>query len=251
MSLSDYQRGVLRVSLSPDPAQGELAQLGDPERFRLYRRMVRSRLRDMAGVAFRQSLAALGAPQFDACFDRYLALAPPRSPYIRDVVADFGPFARAQLALGAGPAYLDDLLHFEETKWRVAYAPARMPRPGEEGVRELDFEGCPVLNPTLRLLSLAHAVHELPEAPPAPGALQLLVYRPPARDDVRWYAAGRLLGTVLVRVMGADGQRRESLADLVRAAAAQLELALDQVLLDDLASALTLAISRGVLIGVR
>jgi Putative DNA-binding domain len=251
MSLADYQRGVLRVSLARAPDPGELALLGDPTRFELYRRMIRSRLRDMAGVAFKQSLAVLGAADFDACFDRYLEEVPPRSPFIRDVVAAFGPFARSELAPDAGPVYLRDLLSFEEIKWRVAYVPARMPQLGEDGVRELDFEGSPVLNPTLALLSLSHAVHTLPETPPAPGALWLLVYRPPARDDVRWYAADALFGTVLASVMGPDGQRHDGLGDLVRRAAAQLERALDQVLLEDLASALTLAISRGVLIGVR
>jgi hypothetical protein len=59
VSLADYQRGVLRTSLGLAPAQDEFAALGDPERFRLYRRMVRGRLREMAGVAFKQSLAAL------------------------------------------------------------------------------------------------------------------------------------------------------------------------------------------------
>jgi hypothetical protein len=247
MSLAAYQRAVLQASLAAEPAEAEFARLGDAERFRLYRRMVRSRLRDMAAVAFKQSLLALGAPAFDACFAQYLALAPPRSPFIRDVVADFGPFARAQLS-GVGPEYVDDLLRFEESKWRVAYAPAQMPRVGEQGVRELDFEGAPVLNPTLSLLALRYAVHTLPEAEAAPGALSLLIYRPPARDDVRWYAVDALLAAIVERVQGSGAA---SLAELVRAAAAQLELALDAELLENLASSLTLAISRGVLIGVR
>jgi hypothetical protein len=252
MSLAEYQRGVLRTSLGLAPAQDEFAALGDPERFRLYRRMVRGRLREMAGVAFKQSLAASGAALFDACFERYLEREPPRSPFIRDVIAAFGPFARAQLGTSAErPAYLADLLRFEEAKWRVAYAPVQMPKPGEDGVRELDFEGWPLLNPTLVLLALEHAVHTLPETPPVPGPLSLLLYRPPGRDDVRWYAADPLLAAIVTRVLDARGSAPGSLAELVRTAAAELALALDGKLLEDLASALTLAISRGVLIGVR
>jgi hypothetical protein len=251
VSLADYQRGVLRTSLGLAPAQDEFAALGDPERFRLYRRMVRGRLREMAGVAFKQSLAAFGAAPFDACFERYLEHQPPRSPFIREVIAAFGPFARAQLGNSAQwPAYLADLLRFEEAKWRVAYAPVQMPKPGADGVRELDFDGCPVLNPTLRLLALEHAVHTLP-TPPVPGPLSLLLYRPPGCDDVRWYAADPLLAAIVARVLDARGSAPGSLAELVRAAAAELALALDGKLLEELASALTLAISRGVLIGVR
>jgi hypothetical protein len=258
VKLAEYQRSVLHASFALEPPEAELARLGDAERFHLYRRMIRGRLREMAAVAFKQSLAALGEAGFEACFDQYLAAQPPRSPFIRDVIADFGPFARAAARPLAGPPYLADLLCFEEAKWRVAYAPVRLPKLGEDGVRELDFEGKPVLNPSLALLALEHAVHSLfgspaepcastPEAPPAPGPLTLLVYRPPAGDDVRWYAAEPLLASIL------RGARAGTtcLADLVRAAAAELGLLLDAALLENLASALTVALSRGVVIGVR
>jgi hypothetical protein len=248
VNLAEYQRAVLRVSYALDPRDGDFESLGDVERFRMYRAMIRNRLRDMAHVAFKQSLSALGATRFDACFDRYLEASPPRSPLIRDVVADFGPFARIDpLLREAVPAYLGDLLRFEEVKWRVAYAPAALPKIGEDGVRELDFEGIPVLNPSLVVLALEHAVHTLPAAPPAPSLLQLLVYRPPAGDDVRWYAAEPLFAEIVARAR--DGTH--SLTDLVRAAAAHCGLLLDAALLDTLATSLTLALSRGVVIGVR
>jgi hypothetical protein len=258
--LAEYQGTMLRVSFALEPAPEDLAALQDVERFRMYRAMIRNRLRDMAQVAFKLTLAQIGAAAFGACFDRYLAARPPRSPLIRDVVADFGPFALADGALlASGPAFLADLLRFEEAKWRVAYAPAQRLVVGEGGVRELDFEGTPLLNPTLRALSLVYSVHTLvdtrePAREPGvdtgesltPQPLTLLMYRPAAVDEVRWYVAEPFFAALLARAQGG-----QSLAELVRAVAVEREVALDQALLEALATSLTLAVTRGVLIGVR
>jgi hypothetical protein len=61
-----------------------------------------------------------------------------------------------------------------------------MPRVGEDGVRELDFECTQVLNPTLQSLALRHCRTHAAGHGAVPGALQLLFYRPPGRDDARW-----------------------------------------------------------------
>ena len=56
MNLHEYQRSFVRASLSRDVSNAALAQLGDVERVRLYRNMIRSRFEDMARVAFRETL---------------------------------------------------------------------------------------------------------------------------------------------------------------------------------------------------
>lgn len=247
MNLREYQRAVLRVSLASEADAADLRALQDERVYGLYRHMIRTRLLGMTKVAFKQASAALASEAFDACFARYLAACPPRSPYIRDVVADFGPFAGADRALlASGPPFLADLLAFEEHKWRLAYLPGTYPRPGDEGLRELDFEGRPVWNFSLRLLPLSYAVQLSADAP-EPCAGVLLMYRPCGVDEVRWYLGEPFFVALVRRSFGCD----ESLAELVQREAAARGEAVDAPLLEGLATSLTLALERGLLLGVR
>lgn len=249
MNLAEYQRAMIGDSFALEAnEQGERA-LGNPERFRLYRHMIRTRLLGMAQVAFKQTLASCGERPFAACFERYLALHPPRSPLIRDVIAAFGAYARSDQQLLAGaPAQLPDLLCFELAKWTLAYQPCVRPKLGEDGVRELDFEGALVLNPVLALLRLAHPVHAAIDGDPIAAAeTELLVYRPDGVDEVRWYVADPLFAEIVRRAGGTE----ETLAELVRSVAGQQGRGLDGELLESLASSLTLALQRGVVVGVR
>jgi len=140
-----------------------------------------------------------------------------------------------------------DLLAFEHAKWCLAYQSGEQPAVGERGVRELDFAGVPVLNPVLARLSLGHAVHELEggacQAKPTP----LLVYRPPRADEARWYVCEPLFFALLQRCAEQPGP----LADKVREVAGELGRAIDEALLESLATSLTLALERGVLLGSR
>jgi hypothetical protein len=272
MNLAEYQRRFIALSMAREATEQDFQEFGTPARFLMYRQMIRSRLLGMARLAFKGTRELLGPNAFDRTFECYLAERPPKSPLIRDVVADFGPFV-----LAAGPvrtaepdrlspervALVSDLVRFEEAKWRVAYA--KVPRlvVGEGELRELDFEGVPVLNPALVQLTLAHPVHELASADGqangidsgSPGSqarrsepFQLLVYRPPSSDDIRWYPCGPLLGAVFA---GAQDGAALSLVELVRKAATSLGKELDAELLEELATGVTLALQRGVLLGSR
>jgi hypothetical protein len=243
MSLAAYQRALLQLSFAAEPDAEAFDVLGDRERFQLYRHMIRTRLLGMTKLAFRATLEAIGEPAFEVAFSRFLAASAPRSPLIRDAVAAFGAFARADRELLAqAPAHTPDLLSFEETKWRLAYLQGATPRVGEAGVRELDFEGAPVLNPVLEILELGYTVHE---PAPRPLDLSLLVYRPAHVDEVRWYPPDPLFAEVL---RSARTSRR-ALAELVRQAAASQQRETDEALLEQLATSVTLALERGVLIG--
>ena len=249
MNLAEYQRALIADSFALGPGgQGEIA-LGNPERFRLYRQMIRARLLGMAQVAFKQSLASCGERSFAACFERYLAHHPPRSPLIRDVIAAFGAYAREDRQLLAeASAQLPDMLSFERAKWTLAYRPCARPKLGQDGVRELDFEGALVLNPVLELLRLAHPVHTAVDTESiAKAETALLVYRPDGIDEVRWYVAEPLFAEI-VRLAG---ETEAPLAGLVRSVAEQQGRVLDEELLEALASSLTLALQRGVVVGVR
>ncbi len=252
MSLAEYQRAVMRVSFDLEPSASDLVLLGDEERWRMYREMIRGRLEDMAKVAFKLTLAQVNEPAFGASFARFLAAGFVRSPFIREVVAAYGMFAAEDRALlDAAPEITRDLLLFEHAKWELAYLPVRIPMLGHEGLRELDFEGYPVLNPALRVLSLAAALRECCDLPSVPtdanGRFVLLVYRPPQVSEVRWWAVSPFFARLIANFQtGAS-----PVADAVRAAADQARRSVDAGLLEELATDLTLAVQRGVVLGVR
>jgi hypothetical protein len=251
MDLLSYQRAFMRMSFAAEPAPEDVALLGNQETALLYRHMIRTRLEGMAKVAFKVSAEYLGEGAFAACFARYLAAAPPHSALIREVIAEFGPFAESDAAArAAGPAWLADLLRFEQEKWRLGYALA--PSIERASLRELDFVGAPVWNPLLRLLSLAHPVHTASAAAGsgallAPDACVLFMYRPPSSDEVRWYKADPFFAAL---VRQSQTRARSSFGELIPVVAEECGIAVDQELLESLATSLTLALERGVLLGV-
>ena len=249
MSLADYQRSFMRASFAAQPEERDLQWLGERDRFLLYRQMIRGRLLGMVRVAFKESEAHVGRAAFEASFSRFLDREPPRSRLLRDVVAAFGDFARRDRdLLDSAPAYLADLLRFEECKWRVGYVKATFASEGEDGVRALDFAGVLVLNPTLVQLSLDYPVHRVgSDEPIERRPTHLLIYRPPGDDGLRWYAVKPFFAALIER----GRSQKEPLAESVRAAAEACGLAVDQALVEQLSSDVTLAVSRGVILGVR
>lgn len=249
MDLASYQRAFMRMSFAAEPEAEDLACVGASEAALLYRHMIRTRLLGMAKVAFRVSCELLGESAFDACFARSLAANPPTSPLIREVIAEFAPFARGDAALlASGPAFLTDLLRFEEEKWRLAYALS------PDGIRaplaELDFVGAPVWNPLLSLLPLAHPVHTLSSGVGAVLAAEpcdLFMYRPPTNDEVRWYKADPFFAALVRR---SRAHPALSFGELIPGVAEARGVPVDHDLLESLATSLTLAVERGVLLGV-
>jgi len=258
MTLAEYQRAIVQLGFAADePQDPALAP------FALYRQMIRARLLAMAEVAYRRSWALLGAPACSASFARFLALEPPKSPLIREVIGAFAAFAEAELGaltdpprtswtgalLAGAPPEARDLLRFEAAKWRVASAPAPLPA---GALSEVDFDGVLVLNPSLELLALDFAVCEPGAGPPAEDPHTLLVYRRRDDDDVRWYRAPALLAELLV-MASAPAVPPATLGGLVAALFARRAPAPGQAepLLEELAAALTVAVERDVLWGVR
>jgi hypothetical protein len=231
VNLADYQRALLQLSLA------EQSPPGLPG-FALYRHMIRSRFVGMARQAYRRSWALLGAANMEALFARFLAHEQPRSPILRTVIADFAAFVLRTTEL---PARARDLLCFEAAKWRVGSA--EMP---SRDAREVDFDGVLVLNPTLCVLPLEHDVSEGDVAEAAHDPHTLLLYRRRGEDDVHWYRAPRLLRELLASSAG-----ERVLAELVQALFAAHAGEPPEQLLGELAGALTIAVERGVLWGVR
>lgn len=241
MRLLAYQRAIAELSFAE---QAELSPELAP--FALYRSMIRARMFAMAQVAYRRTWSVLGDAACTASFARYLSARPPRSPLIREVVATYESFAiEDALLLDAGPPHTRDLICFEAAKWRVASAPWPL-----QGVllRELDFDGILVLNPTLMRVALGHLVGDDQGACPRAEPHVLWVYRRRDDDDVRWYRAPALLCELLALAESS----RVPLGVLLRQLFSPLSLSADQAQaqLAQLVAELTVAVERDVILGV-
>ena len=239
MKLADYQRATVALGFAREPP----ATL--PPGFALYREMIQARLVDMAKVAYARSWRVLG---HDACvrsFARFVASEPPSSPHLREVIGAFATFALrdAELLDSAAP-HGPDLLCFEACVWEVATAP--VPEDAFAGVRELDFEGALVLQPTLRTLVLARAVEEERTEPHAISSV-LLVYRRAGDDDVHWYRATPPFVRLLALAAGAPA----SLGSQLRQVLAPGGEPMEPEALSSLVGDLGVALERGVILGVR
>jgi hypothetical protein len=248
MTPDAYRAELLELAYAAAPDAHELPAFGP------YRELIRGRLFALAQKAYRRSWARLGARACDACFARYLAASPPTSPLVREVIAGFGLFAVAD-PLADGAPFARDLLRFEAAKWTVSDVPA----PELPELAELDFVGEPVLNPTLRVLELAHVVDVADGETPTVVPHALLIYRrqvgargpasepTTADDDVRWYRVAPLFGALITWVQVVPHSIGSLLPKLLR----EHGVTADEVFLGELAAALTVAVERGVVLGVR
>ncbi|HEX5657585.1 MAG TPA: hypothetical protein VFX59_10345 [Polyangiales bacterium] len=215
-TLAAYQRAMVSLAFAEDDARPHIPG------FELYRDMIRARLFAMAKVAYERS--------FDAhCFARYLADRPPASPFIREVIAGFGPYAEREAS-----GLRVSLLRFETAKWQVA----SLPYPASEA-GELDFEARLVVNPTLLRVPLEHVVTEDERAE----AHILLVYRRPDDHGVLWSRLPR------VAALLADEAPKQKLSERVAAYFARGVDTADEAGLTRLADELMLAVERGIVLG--
>ncbi len=216
-SLALVQEAFTRVCFDETPQEADLALLADDrERWLMYRRMVRHRLFEMARSGLPKTAELLGKARFSEAVARYLAQHGPRSRFLRDIVRELlGAALPAWEADASLPAHLSELARYEAAKWEVGSAELEL---GEVG--EFDFEAKPVLNPTLRTLTLWHRVDKDPKAPPRlEEPHTAIVYRKPGSSRVFTYVlneiGGRLFAAWSSGLGCADGARRV-LAELGR-----------------------------------
>jgi hypothetical protein len=230
------------------PREDDLALLHDErERWLMYRRMVRARLFEMMRAGLPNTSALLGPKAFDDAASRYLAEEGPRSRYIRDVVSALVEHALPRWeADDAAPPHLCDLARFEVAKWRAASLEWEV-----EDARELDFEGVPVFNPSVCVVTLRHRVDKLTEAGDrSPARLEephhALVYRKPATSRVYTYVLNDMGGR-LVAAWRSGG----SCAHGARTVLADLEREPDGRFIDGMAGVLADLVEQKILLGSR
>jgi hypothetical protein len=245
MSLIDLQRDAVELCCGPEPTPAQLATLGDERIWRLYRELIRKRLRGELKLALRRTHAAAGEAAFERAFEHHLRRDPPRTRFFHAVVAEFArsaaPFFREDPALAP---YLGDLCEYEAALWAVA----DLPDASAEPLAEFAFDKRPVLAPALRLLALRHAVFE-PRADGGyrQGEFYLCIHRRPEDKRARPWT----LNAVTFALMQRFATGAPTVSEAVQQVAAERAIALDSKFVDGLCTVLADFIDRGIILGAR
>lgn len=242
-ALAEYQRSFVRALFALDggPHLAELER-ARPQRFSVYRRMVRRRIVELLEWSLPRALAAVGAEGFESLVSGWFASSPPSSVYLRDLVAEFERWLSGRGPAASEPSWLLPLVRYEAALREVEWA-------SEEGgapivTEPLSMERPLVLHPAHLRVSLGHAVHRLGLDPEerlvgvdqvVAGPFELLVYRDPETHAPRVLELDPFAASFL------DRAPRVSLVDAGRAAAEAAGLPIDGAfvarfteLLDDL-----------------
>jgi hypothetical protein len=247
VSLLELERAATALCMGGAPSQPELAALGDPRIWALYREMVQNRLRGELKIALRKSCDALSEPGLSRVFEAWLQQAPPRSRPFHGIVEDFACFAanfvRADTAL---PAWTADLITYEAALWAVGDMDDRLTAP----VQDLAFDAPPCFTPARRLIALEHAVHE-GDGPKnrsnsyEKADVRLCVYRRPEDKAARTF----VLNPTLYALMVALEPGELTLTQAVQRVAQARKLRVDQPFIDGLCTVLADFSERGLLLG--
>jgi uncharacterized protein len=251
VSFLSYQAELRDALFAPDPPDSAFARLGSQlARWKVYRRMVRSRLSETIEHGFERLVSAIGIDPFRKIVARFLAEAPPRSHYLRDVPGEFLQFFEqnrdALMRAYALPAYALDLARYEWAELETAYS---FEETGSSEVGPLAMDRIAVLSPAHRLVDLAYPVHRIDtaghdatlEAEP----FSLCLYR-----DAKSHEVAVLELTPVTRAMLALMERRSlTLTEIVRNAAVQVGATIDVPFVEALSTLLADLVERGVLLG--
>lgn len=239
-----------REALLADPAaflrargvpEDEIAAMGDgARRLVVYRALVQNNLKDVTYNLLEKTRSKLG-PRFDRDFAGFLSERGPRTPYLRDVPAEFLdwvlPRWRADTSLP--PWTIDSARH----ELAVFYAGAA-PEVAEPALGDIALDRPVAFASAVRLLDLDHAVHEAAEAPAA-RPVHLLVHRD-AEYLVRVLELTPLASALVRRLLAG-----EALAPAIGAACADVAELQNDETLASIARLLADFGERGIVLGAR
>ncbi len=233
-----------------DLAEGDRQALleGGLRRLTVYRRLVRTTLRDAVALAIERTVARMGGT-FDEYFDGFLADHGPRTHYLRDVTTEFLDYCAEKWPTDRRvAAYLWDLARHENLQIEISSMP---PAPRPRGAIDLSLDARLSFVEAARVVRYDHAVHELSEdpadtTPPARRPTALFVYRSP-EHDVRYLELSPVAAELIERLLHRD----EALGPAVTAAAAACHAAVTPELLEGTARLLADLSERGALLGAR
>ncbi len=246
MSLIELQRELLALCCGPAPTEAQLARLGDPRVFGLYRDLIRNRLRGELKHALKRTCAAAGAAAFERAFDEHMRLDPPRTRFFHALVGGFERTAvRVFETDPSVPAYVVDLCRYETALWTVG----DLPDPPREPADEFAFDKVPVISPALRLLELRHAVHQHagPDGGYAAGEFFVCIHRRAEETRPKAWALNAVAFELLRQLANAS----QPATSAIQRVATARGIAMDEKFVDGLCTVLADAIERGIVLGAR
>jgi uncharacterized protein len=249
--LPSYQEALRDALLSRDPPEASFVALGaNPERWKVYRRMVRSRFAENIEHGFERLRGAVGEDRFREMIWQFLAESPPRSHYLRDVPGEFLRFFEQnydRLARAFGlPVHALDLARYEWAELETSYSDEEV---AAETIGPLAMDRVPALSPAHRLIDVAYPVHRTEEGAHAhaihAAPFSLCLYRDPKTHEV----AVLELTPVTAIMLSSMESRTSTLTDIVRNAADAVGATLDVAFVDALSTVLADFVERGLLLG--
>ena len=243
-ALPELERAATALCLGPPPTAEQLAALGEPRIWALYREMVQNRLRSELKVALRRSCDALGEPGPERVFSEWLRQAPPRSRPFHGIVDDFARFAGAFVRADAElTAWAADLIAYEAALWAVSDMDDRV----RDAVQDLSFDALPCFAPARRLLALRHAVHDSPlgDGSYKQADVHVCVYRRAADKGARTFVLNPTLHALMVALDAGE----LTLTQAVQRVATERKLRVDAAFIDGLCTVLADFSERGLLLG--
>lgn len=243
--LSDVLRAATQVCFDRVPSEPSFETLmSRRDRWLSYRRMVRQRLFAMMGQGLPKSWELIPREARERAFEAWLAEAPPRTRFIREVVPVFVEFALPRwCAESSVSGALRDLIRYEMCKWELSYRPVTI----EPGPCEFAFELVPAMNPALELLELEYPVNEKHDELETlePRATRLCVYR----DGTDHLIYTLTLNAVTLDIVREWMRGEKTVADAVKGVAAARNTPIDQKFIAGLTTVLEDFIQRGVVLG--
>jgi len=257
VTLIDYQRSVISLLFKGDPEPHVRALSDDAlseKRWRVYRRMVRQRLRECIDDTFPRTRAVVGKESWDAIVDRFFDEAPPTTPYLRAVPGEVAAFLSRALDASA-PRWTIDLARHEWALLDVAITADERGADETEEVTELRMDRPVVLAPAHRLLRSKWSVHRVPipegesldVASIVEGDFAVCLYRDPDSHRVRALELTPAAAAILEEIE--SGQR--PLVDALRVAADRCDVTIDQDFVQSFADVADDWIRRGLWLGSR
>lgn len=213
-------------------------------RLSLYRELVHHRFRAALESSIPRTLARLGPERVQHELSRFLERCGSRSPYLRDVAAEFVTFSSAAWRSDPSvPRWLGELARHELLPVEVGAAEDEPATP----VGEVSLASRLRVQRGARLVRHEYAVHHLPPHPemsePERRACWILAYRDPA-GRVRYLELTDLAAAIVSRL-----RHGEPLGDATREGCHATGLDLDDGVLGEVALLLEDLERRGVIIG--
>lgn len=239
----ELQRALKRVCFDAEVREADLAILkDDPARFRLYREMVRLRLRELLQSAFPRTQKTLGSEDFTRVANEWLSARPPRTRYLRDAAGEFVAWAVEEwLPNASGPAHVRDLLTLEAARWECMHGATFVPAT----VDEFAFDRIPFVDPSARLLTLEYAVNDESTSQPARGPVYLCVHRRKADHGTELWTLNRMAHRLLSGWQSGKETAQETVARVLR----EDGTSADATFIDALGTVLADMIDRAIILG--